>query len=150
MKTLFSGNNVECGFRHALIAFCMAASITAWMQGAGFDFINVSILGIPLFFIIIFVLSTIIAKDVVGSFKKVLWYDKREDKRPIWQVGIGVMFFFTQVGAVEVFFRSLMQFQLGGMPLYLVFSFMNAFMLTVIYEELFYNGERVYKYKKLK
>lgn len=128
----------------------MAASITAWMQGAGFDFINVSILGIPLFFIIIFVLSTIIAKDVVGSFKKVLWYDKREDKRPIWQVGIGVMFFFTQVGAVEVFFRSLMQFQLGGMPLYLVFSFMNAFMLTVIYEELFYKGERVYKYKKLK
>ena len=149
-KSLFSVSLLEYGFRHVLIAFCMATSITALMQGAQFDFIDYDFFGVPLFFIVMFVLSLFIAVDVRLSFQKVLWYHKREDKRPIWQVGIGMLFFFTQVGAVEVFFRSLMPFQLGGMPLYLIFAFMNAFLLTVIYEELFYQEEQSFKFKKLK
>ena len=80
-----------------------------------------------------------IAEDVRNSFKKVLKFEKRKDPRPIWQVGVGMIFFFSQVGAVEVFARNLMTYDLGGMPLYLVFSFMNAFLITVIYEELVLN-----------
>jgi len=149
MKTFISLNKLEFIFRHGLIAFIMAASITALMQGAKFSFVHASILGIPVFFIMMFILSAFISVDVRLSLKKVFWYDKRNDKRSIWQVGIGMLFFFAQVGLIEVFFRSLMSFQLGGMPLYIVFSFMNAFLLTVIYEELFYKEERAFKFKKL-
>lgn len=151
MKALFTVKKLEYGFRHFLIAFCMATSITALMQGTSFDIIQAQILGIPLFFFAMLVLCAFIATDVRLSFQKVLWYEKREDKRPIWQVGIGMLFFFAQVGAVEVFFRSLMPFNLGGMPLYIIFSFMNAFLLTVIYEEFFYKEETTnsYKFKKL-
>lgn len=69
-----------------------------------------------------------------------LKFEARKDKRPMWQVGIGMIFYFAQVGAIEVFFRSLMSYNLGGMPLYLVFAFINAFLLTVIYEEIFYKN----------
>ena len=89
-----------------------------------------------------------IAEDVRHSFKKVLKFDQRKDQRPIWQVGIGMIFFFSQVGAVEVFARNLMAFDLGGMPLYFVFSFMNAFLLTVIYEELVF--EKIVTNKQIK
>lgn len=149
MKSFVLFNKIEYIFRHGLIAFIMATSITALMQGAKFSFAYATILGIPVFFIVTFVLSAWIAVDVRLSLQKVFWYEKRNDKRPIWQVGIGMLFFFAQVGLIEVFWRGLMSFQLGGMPLYIVFSFMNAFLLTVIYEELFYKEERTLKFKKL-
>ena len=119
----------------------MATSLTALMQGAKFSFITVTVLGIPVFFIMMYFLCFSIATDVRLILKKVFWYDKRQDPRAIWQVGIGMLFFFAQVGFVEVFWRASMVYQLGGMPLYLVFAFMNAFMMTIIYEELFYQEE---------
>ena len=113
-----------------------------------------SIYNIPVLFIVLMFVGIIIAEDVRNSFKKVLWFEKRKDKRPIWQVGIGMIFYFAQVGFVEVFARGLMTYDLGGMPLYLVFSFLNAFLLTVIFEEIFYKEDRKsttnYKFKKLK
>ena len=115
---------------------------------------NIEIFTVPVFFIVVFGLCLVIAEDVRNSFKKVLWFEKRKDKRPIWQVGIGMIFFFAQIGFVETFARGLMPFDLGGMPLYIVFSFMNAFLLTVIYEEIFYVEEEKaaeqYRFKKLK
>lgn len=115
---------------------------------------NMEIFYIPIFLIVLFVACLAIAEDVRNSFKKVLWFDKRKDKRPIWQVGVGMIFFFTQIGFVEVFARNLMSYSLDGMPLYIVFAFMNAFLLTVIYEEIFYVEEKVvaeeFKFKKLK
>ena len=86
-------------------------------------------------------LSLIVAEDVRNSFKKVFHYEERKNKRSIWQVGVGMIFYFAQVGIVEVFFRSFMIYELGGMPLYLVFAFLNAFLMTVIYEEIFYKKE---------
>lgn len=131
----------------------MATSVSAWFTQADFSIMNIELFTIPVFFLIIYALCLVIAEDVRDSFKKVLWFDKRKDKRPIWQVGVGMIFFFAQIGFVETFARELMPFNLGGMPLYIVFSFMNAFLLTVIYEEIFYVEEKVtekYKFNKLK
>lgn len=131
----------------------MAASVSAWFTQAGFSIMNIELFTIPVFFLIVYGLCLVIAEDVRDSFKKVLWFDKRKDKRPIWQVGVGMIFFFAQIGFVETFARELMPFNLGGMPLYIVFSFMNAFLFTVIYEEIFYveeNSTEKYKFNKLK
>ena len=131
----------------------MAASVSAWFTQADFSIMNIELFTIPVFFLIVYALCLVIAEDVRNSFKKVLWFDKRKDKRPIWQVGVGMIFFFAQIGFVETFARELMPFNLGGMPLYIVFSFMNAFLLTVIYEEIFYveeNRTEKYKFNKLK
>ncbi|AWE08309.1 DNA polymerase I [Lysinibacillus sp. 2017] len=128
--------------QNSLIAFIMATSVSALFVQSNIEFMKTEIFHIPVLFIVILGVSLFIAEDVRDSFKKVLWFDKREDKRPIWQVGIGSIFFFTQIGFVEVFARHLMHFNLGGMPLYCVFAFMNAFLLTVIYEEIFYEEEK--------
>ena len=131
----------------------MAASVSAWFTQADFSIMKIELFTIPVFFLIVYALCLVIAEDVRNSFKKVLWFDKRKDKRPIWQVGVGMIFFFAQIGFVETFARELMPFDLGGMPLYIVFSFMNAFLLTVIYEEIFYveeNATEKYKFNKLK
>ena len=131
----------------------MAASVSAWFTQADFSIMNIELFTIPVFFLIVYALCLVIAEDVRNSFKKVLWFDKRKDKRPIWQVGIGMIFFIAQIGFVETFARELMPFNLDGMPLYIVFSFMNAFLLTVIYEEIFYVEEdhtEKYKFNKLK
>lgn len=128
--------------QQVLIAFIMASSVAALFNQTNFEWAKFGYFNISLLFIVIFIVSLIVAEDVRNSFKKVLWFDKREDKRPIWQVGIGMIFFFTQIGFVEVFARGFMQFDLGGMPLYCVFAFMNAFLLTVIYEEIFYVEEK--------
>ena len=131
----------------------MAASVSAWFTQADFSIMKIELFTIPVFFLIVYALCLVIAEDVRNSFKKVLWFDKRKDKRPIWQVGVGMIFFFAQIGFVETFARELMPFNLGGMPLYIVFSFMNAFLLTVIFEEIFYvedNNTEKYKFNKLK
>ena len=52
-----------------------------------------------------------------------------------------MLFYFTQVGFVEIFMRALMVPSLDGMPLYLVISFLNAFLMTVIYQEIFYDNK---------
>ena len=141
--------------QNVLVAFIMAASVTVMFAQTSIDFMKIEISHIPVLLIIIFVLSLFVAEDVRNSFKKVLWFEKREDKLPIWQVGIGMIFFFTQIGFVEVFMRGLMHHNLEGMPLYVIFSFMNAFLLTVIYQEIFYKDStkdkvQNYKFKKLK
>lgn len=131
----------------------MAASVNAWFTQADFSIMNIELFNIPVFFLIVYALCLVIAEDVRDAFKKVLWFDKRKDKRSIWQVGVGMIFFVAQIGFVETFARELMAFDLGGMPLYIVFSFMNAFLLTVIYEEIFYveeNATEKYKFNKLK
>ena len=139
--------------QNVLLSFAMAASVSAWFTQADFSIMNIELFTIPVFFLIVYGLCLVIAEDVRNAFKKVLWFDKRKDKRPIWQVGVGMIFFFAQIGFVETFARELMPFNLGGMPLYIVFSFMNAFLLTVIYEEIFYvedNNTEKYKFNKLK
>lgn len=140
--------------QNVLVAFIMACSVTALFLSTSFSFVKIEIVHVPIMLIIMFCLAIIIAEDVRNSFKKVFKFEKRKDKRPIWQVGVGMIFYLTQVGLVEIFFRSLMTPNLGGMPLYLVFAFMNAFLLTVIYEEIFYKKERNieqdFKFKKLK
>ena len=139
--------------QNVLLSFAMAASVSAWFTQADFSIMNIELCTIPVFFLIVYGLCLVIAEDVRNAFKKVLWFDKRKDKRPIWQVGVGMIFFFAQIGFVETFARELMPFNLGGMPLYIVFSFMNAFLLTVIFEEIFYvedNNTEKYKFNKLK
>jgi len=139
--------------QNVLLSFAMAASVSAWFTQADFSIMNIELFTIPVFFLIVYGLCLVIAEDVRNAFKKVLWFDKRKDKRPIWQVGVGMIFFFAQIGFVETFARELMPFNLGGMPLYIVFSFMNAFLLTVIFEEIFYvedNSTEKYKFNKLK
>ena len=139
--------------QNVLLSFAMAASVSAWFIQAGFSIMKIELFTIPVFFLIVYALCLVIAEDVRDSFKKVLWFDKRKDKRPIWQVGVGMIFFVAQIGFVETFARELMPFHLGGMPLYIVFSFMNAFLLTVIFEEIFYveeNHTEKYKFDKLK
>lgn len=124
--------------QNVLLAFIMSCSITALFSSTPYFWMKLNIFHIPVVFIVIFCLTIGIAEDVRNSFKKVFKFEKRKDKRPIWQVGVGMIFFFTQVGFVEVFGRYLMGYELGGMPLYFVFAFMNAFLLTVVYEEIFY------------
>ena len=120
----------------------MATSVTALFYQTNLSFMKVEIYHIPVLFIVILLLSAFIAEDVRNSFKKVLWFEKREDKRPIWQVGVGMIFYFAQIGFVEVFARGLMQYDLGGMPMYIIIPFLNAFLLTVIFEEIFYKEEK--------
>ncbi|WP_336046672.1 DNA polymerase I [Solibacillus ferritrahens] len=140
--------------QNSLLAFIMATSVTALFYQTNLSFMKVEIYHIPILFIVILLLSAFIAEDVRNSFKKVLWFEKREDKRPIWQVGVGMIFYFAQIGFVEVFARGLMQYDLGGMPMYIIIPFLNAFLLTVIFEEIFYEEKRDvvenYKFKKLK
>lgn len=124
--------------QNVLLAFIMSCSMTALFSSTPYVWMKLNIFHIPIVFIVIFCLTVGIAEDVRNSFKKVFKFEKRKDKRPIWQVGVGMIFFFTQVGFVEVFGRYLMGYELGGMPLYFVFAFMNAFLLTVVYEEIFY------------
>ncbi|MFJ8237220.1 DNA polymerase I [Ureibacillus sp. NPDC094379] len=124
--------------QNLLLAFVMSCSMTALYSLTPYSWMKADIFNIPVLFIILIPLTLLISEDVRFSFKKVLKFEKRKDQRPIWQVGIGMIFYFAQVGAIEVFFRSLMSYNLGGMPLYLVFAFINAFLLTVIYEEIFY------------
>ena len=128
--------------QNILIAFIMAASVTVLFAQTTITFMKIEIFHIPVLLMIIFGLSLFIAEDVRNSFKKVLWFEKRKDKLPIWQVGIGMIFFFAQIGFIEVFARGLMHYNLGGMPLYVIFSFMNAFLLTVIYQEVFYEEQQ--------
>ena len=140
--------------QNSLLAFIMATSVTALFYQTNLSFMKVEIYHIPVLFIVILLLSAFIAEDVRNSFKKVLWFEKREDKRPIWQVGVGMIFYFAQIGFVEVFARGLMPYDLGGMPMYVIIPFLNAFLLTVIFEEIFYEEKRDvvenYKFKKLK
>ena len=124
--------------QNSLLAFMMSCSITSIFKATPYTWLKIELFHIPILFVVMFCLSLPIVEDVRNSFKKVLKFEERKDKRPIWQVGVGMIFYFTQVGIVEVFARDLMGHDLGGMPLYLVFSFMNAFLLTVIYEEIFY------------
>jgi len=112
--------------------------MTGLYSSTPYAFLNIKLFQIPVLFIIIFILSIFVAEDLRNSFKKVFRYEQRENKRSIWQVGVGMIFYFTQVGIVEVFFRPWMEPELGGMPLYLVIAFLNAFLLTIIYEEIFY------------
>lgn len=144
-------NNINKWIQNALLALIMASSMTALYSSTSYHWTKVELFHIPLIFLIMFGLNFFIAEDVRNSFKKVFKFSSRKDKRPIWQVGVGMIFYFAQVGLVEVFFRSLMQYDLGGMPLYLVLAFMNAFLATVIYEEFFYeeqkNIERNFKFK---
>ncbi|MEJ9280069.1 DNA polymerase I [Ureibacillus thermosphaericus] len=127
--------------QNTLLAVIMACSMTALYFSTPYAFLKIKLFHIPVLFIIIFIFSIIIAEDVRNSFKKVFRFNNRDNKRSIWQVGVGMIFYFTQVGIVEVFFRSWMEPELGGMPLYLVVAFLNAFIMTVIYEEIFYFEE---------
>lgn len=127
--------------QNTLLAVMMACSMTALYFSTPYAFLKIKLFHIPVLFIIIFIFSIIIAEDVRNSFKKVFRFNNRDNKRSIWQVGVGMIFYFTQVGIVEVFFRSWMEPELGGMPLYLVIAFLNAFIMTVIYEEIFYFEE---------
>lgn len=127
--------------QNTLLAVIMACSMTALYFSTPYAFLKIKLFHIPVLFIIIFIFSIIIAEDVRNSFKTVFRFNNRDNKRSIWQVGVGMIFYFTQVGIVEVFFRSWMEPELGGMPLYLVIAFLNAFIMTVIYEEIFYFEE---------
>ncbi|QBK26501.1 DNA polymerase I [Ureibacillus thermophilus] len=127
--------------QNLLLAFIMSSSLTALFFSTPYAFLKIKVLQIPASMIVFFILSILVAEDVRNSFKKVFRYEQRKDKRSIWQVGVGMLFYFSQVGIVEVFFRSWMEPELGGMPLYLVISFLNAFIMTVIYEEIFYVEE---------
>ncbi len=120
------------------IACSIASLLTLFFRLSDFAWMTKSVYHIPVFFASIFLVSIIIANDVRNLFKRLFWYEKRKVKRPIWQVGIGFIFFLAQISAVMVFSKELTQPQLGGMPLFLVFAFMNAFILTIIYEEIFH------------
>lgn len=139
---------------NSLLAIAMASSVSAWFTMADFVIMDWRIFTVPVVWGILYIACLFVVEDVRESFKKVLWYEKRKDKRPIYQVGVGMILFFAQVGIVETFARGLMEANLGGMPLYLIFSFMNAFLMTVIFEEIFYVEEvrdaETYKFKKLK
>ncbi|MGY3186707.1 membrane protease YdiL (CAAX protease family) [Lysinibacillus sp. TE18511] len=125
------------------IACSIASLFTLFFRLSDFAWITKSVYHIPVFFVLLFLLSLVIAEDVRKVFKKLFWYEKRKVQRPIWQVGIGFIFFLAQIGTVMVFYSELTHPQLGGMPLFLVFAFMNAFILTVIYEEIFYRQEKI-------
>lgn len=127
--------------QNVLVACIMASSMTALLSPINYYGVKIEVSYIPILFIIMFCLTIGIAEDVRNSFKKVFKFEARKDKRSIWQVGVGMIFYFAQIGIVEVFFRSLMVYELGGMPLYLVIAFLNAFLATVIYEEIFYKKE---------
>lgn len=124
------------------IACSMASFFTLFFRLTAFEWMTKSVFHIPVFFLVLFLFGLVIAEDIRNVFKKVFWYEKRKEKRPIWQVGIGFIFFMAQIGLVMVFSPELTQPKLGGMPLFLVIAFMNAFIMTVIYEEIFYRKEK--------
>ncbi|MGE7092087.1 DNA polymerase I [Lysinibacillus sp. NPDC048646] len=124
------------------IACSMASLFTLFFRLTDFAWMTKSVYYIPIFFVVLFLFGLIIAEDVRKAFKKMFWYEKRKVQRPIWQVGVGFIFFLAQIGAVMVFSKELTQPELGGMPLFLVVAFMNAFMMTVIYEEIFYRKDK--------
>lgn len=125
------------------IACIIASLLTLFFRLSEFSWMTRTVYHIPVFFVSIFLVSIVIADDVRNLFKKLFWYEKRKVQRPIWQVGIGFIFFLAQISTVMVFGQELTQPQLGGMPLFLVFAFMNAFILTVIYEEIFYRPVKI-------
>ena len=92
--------------QNILIAFIMATSVTALFYQANIQFMKIELFHIPVLFVVIFALSAFIAEDVRNSFKKVLWFDKRKDQRPIWQVGIGMIFYFAQIELVMIYRTS--------------------------------------------
>ncbi|QDP99734.1 DNA polymerase I [Lysinibacillus fusiformis] len=120
------------------IACSMASLFTLFFRLTDFAWMTKSVYYIPVFFVVLFLLGLVIAEDVRKAFKKMFWYEKRKVKHPIWQVGVGFIFFLAQIGTVMVFSTELTQPELGGMPLFLVIAFMNAFIMTVIYEEIFF------------
>ena len=124
------------------IACSIASFFTLFFRLTEFEWVTKSVYHIPVFFVVVFLLGLALAEDVRKVFKKIFWYEKRKDQRPIWQVGIGLIFFLAQIGIVMVFSTELTQPELGGMPLFLVFAFMNAFIMTVIYEEIFYRKDK--------
>lgn len=124
------------------IACSIASFFTLFFRVTEFEWVTKSVYHIPVFFVFVFMLGLVLAEDVRKTFKKLFWYEKRKDQRPIWQVGIGFIFFLAQIGAVMVFSTELTKLELGGMPLFLVFAFMNAFIMTVIYEEIFYRTDK--------
>ena len=138
---------INLAIQNTLIAFIMASSITAWYLNISIDWLHIKLFHIPLLWAILFIVSLFVANDIRYAFQKVLWYEKRSDKLPIWQVGIGMLLYFVQVSVVEIFMPSLMVPSLDGMPLYLVISFLNAFLLTVIYQEIFYDKKEQMKSK---
>jgi len=125
------------------IACSIASFFTLFFRISDFAWVTKSVYYIPVFFVILFLLGLVIAEDVRKIVKKIFWYEKRQEQRPIWQVGIGFIFFLAQIGIVMVFSVGLIHVKLGGMPLLFVIAFMNAFIMTVIYEEIFFRKERV-------
>ena len=125
------------------IACSIASLFTLFFRITDFAWVTKSVYYIPVFFVILFLLGLVIAEDVRKVFKRMFWYEKRKEKRPIWQVGIGFIFFLSQIGVIMVFSTGLTHLKLGGMPLFFVIAFMNAFIMTVIYEEIFNRKERV-------
>lgn len=123
------------------IACSVASFFTVFFRHTAFEWVTRNVFHIPVFFVVLFLAGLVIAEDLRKAFKKIVWYEKREDKRPIWQVGIGFIFFLAQIGLVMVFFTELTLPKLGGMPIFIVVAFMNAFIMTVIYEELLYRKE---------
>lgn len=138
---------INLAIQNTLISFIMASSVTAWYLNIPLDWLHFKVFQIPLLWAILFIVGLFVASDVRVAFKKVLWYEKRSDRLPIWQVGIGTIFYFAQVSLVEIFIPSLMVPTLDGMPLYLVISFLNAFLMTVIYQEIFYDKKEQMKSK---
>lgn len=124
------------------IACSIASFFTLLFRLTEFGWVTKNVFNIPVFFVVLFLLGLIIAEDIRKIFKKMFWYDKRKEQRPIWQVGIGFIFFLAQIGVVMVFCTDITKLELGGMPLFLVVAFMNAFIMTVIYEEIFYRNEK--------
>ncbi|WP_107949871.1 DNA polymerase I [Lysinibacillus parviboronicapiens] len=124
------------------IACSMASLFTLFFRITDFAWVTKSVYYIPVFFVVLVLLGLVIAEDVRKAFKKIFWYEKRKVQRPIWQVGVGFIFFLAQIGTVMVFSTELTQPELGGMPLFLVIAFMNAFIMTVIYEEIFFRKDQ--------
>ena len=124
------------------IACSMASLFTLFFRITDFAWVTKSVYYIPVFFVVLVLLGLVIAEDVRKAFKKMFWYEKRKVQRPIWQVGVGFIFFLAQIGTVMVFSTELTQPELGGMPLFLVIAFMNAFIMTVIYEEIFFRKDQ--------
>ncbi len=124
------------------IACSMASLFTLFFRLTDFEWLTKSVYYIPVFFVVLFLIGLVIAEDVRKVFKKMFWYEKRKVQRPIWQVGVGFIFFLAQIGTVMVFSSELTHPELGGMPLFLVIAFMNAFIMTVIYEEIFYRKDK--------
>ena len=124
------------------IACSVASFFTIFFRHTAFEWMTGSVFHIPVFFVVLFLAGLVIAEDLRNIFKKIFWYEKREEKRPIWQVGIGFIFFLAQIGLVMVFLEELTQPKLGGMPIFIVVAFMNSFILTALYEELLYRQDK--------